>query len=95
MKAIANRVMQMPARVAQPEAITGMADPLRSPAYSTSVGLLRLGLIMDVEDDRRDKLRKPDSRRRTRVGGDQIASGLVKGLGGIFRRFVPNIDDES
>jgi cell division protein FtsA len=95
MKAIANRVMQMPARVAQPEAITGMADPLRSPAYSTSVGLLRLGLIMDVEDDRRDKLRKPDSRRRSRASGEQITAGLVKGLGGIFRRFVPNIDDEN
>ncbi|MFN8562109.1 MAG: hypothetical protein U0703_10915 [Anaerolineae bacterium] len=29
-------------RVAKPEKITGMADALRSPAYSTSVGLLRL-----------------------------------------------------
>lgn len=93
MKAVANRVMNMPARVAQPEAISGMADPLRNPAYSTSVGLLRLGLIMDVEDERRDKLRRPGSRRRP--GGDHIASGIGKAIGGIFKRFVPNIDEET
>jgi len=91
-KAVANRVMQMPARVAQPEAITGMADPLRSPAYSTSVGLLRLGLIMDVEDQRRDRLKKHGG--RSGVTGDQIAIGIGKGIRGIFRRFAPNIDED-
>ncbi|MBK8022096.1 MAG: hypothetical protein IPK19_11875 [Chloroflexi bacterium] len=34
-------------RIAKPENLTGMADTLRNPAYSTSVGLLRLGLQMD------------------------------------------------
>ncbi|HLA45547.1 MAG TPA: hypothetical protein VJZ27_19015, partial [Aggregatilineales bacterium] len=92
MKAVANRVMQLPARVAQPEAITGMADPLRSPAYSTSVGLLRLGLIMDMEDERRDKVRKSGGRRS--FNSDQIATGIGKAIGGIFKRFVPNMDDE-
>jgi len=91
MKAVANRVMQMPARVAQPEAISGMADPLRNPAYSTSVGLLRLGLIMDVEDERRDKYRKSGVRRR----GDPISFGIGKALGGIFKRLTPNLDDEN
>lgn len=91
MKAVANRVVNMPARVAQPEAITGMADPLRSPAYSTAVGLLRLGLIMDVEDDRRDKYRRSGPRLG---GGDQITKGIGKAIGGIFKRFVPNIDEE-
>lgn len=93
MKAVANRIMQMPARVAQPEALTGMADPLRNPAYSTSVGLLRLGLIMDVEDERRDEWRKGEGRRR--VTGEPISSGIGKALGGIFKRFVPNMDDET
>lgn len=87
MKAVANRVMGMPARVAQPEAISGLADPLRNPAYSTSVGLLRLGLIMDMEDERRDKLRRTGGRRR--ISGD----GVSKALTGIFKRFTPNLDE--
>jgi cell division protein FtsA len=37
----ANKVMRLPARVAQPEDITGLVDKLQNPAYSTSVGLLR------------------------------------------------------
>jgi cell division protein FtsA len=93
MKAIANRVLQLPARVAQPEAISGMADPLRNPAYSTSVGLLRLGLIMDMEDDRRDKFRKTKPRRRLSKSGG-LGGGVSKAIGGIFKRFIPNLDDE-
>jgi len=92
-KAVANRVLGLPARVAQPEAITGMADPLRNPAYSTSVGLLRLGLVMDIEDDRRDKFRAKNGgggRRRT----SPKPSPFTKALGGFFRRFVPNADDD-
>ncbi|NLE52414.1 MAG: cell division protein FtsA [Chloroflexi bacterium] len=56
MKTIAADVLKMPVRVAQPEHITGMAEALKSPSYSTSVGLLKLGLIMDLEDDRRKGL---------------------------------------
>ncbi len=37
----ANKVMNLPARVAQPDDITGLVDRLQNPAYSTSVGLLR------------------------------------------------------
>lgn len=44
---IAEQTLGFPVRTAKPERITGMADALRSPAYSTSVGLLRLGLEMD------------------------------------------------
>jgi len=96
MKAIANRVMQMPARVAQPESISGMADPLRNPAYSTSVGLLRLGLIMDVEDERRDKLRGKERNRSVPSLNvtEPITNGLGKVLGGLFRRFTPNMTDD-
>lgn len=88
-KAVANKVLQMPARVAQPEAITGMAEPLRHPSYSTSVGLLRLGLIMDIEEDRRAALNKP----RRKGGGEMIVNGIGKAIGGLFRRFV-TVDDE-
>src|SRR5690606_31431542 len=41
---VAQQTLAMPVRIARPERLTGMADALRSPAYSTSVGLLRLGL---------------------------------------------------
>lgn len=45
---LAQDVLDSPVRVAKPESLTGMADALRSPAYATSVGLLRLGLQMDT-----------------------------------------------
>ncbi len=38
---IAERVLNVPARVAGPKNVVGMVDPLQSPAYATSVGLLR------------------------------------------------------
>lgn len=44
---LASRIVNLPVRLAHPERITGIADTLKNPAYSTSVGLLRLGLEMD------------------------------------------------
>jgi cell division protein FtsA len=38
---IAERVLNVPARVAQPRNLLGMVDQLHSPAFATSVGLLR------------------------------------------------------
>lgn len=43
---LANRVMGMPVRIGKPEKLTGMVDKLQSPAYSTSVGLLRWAVMM-------------------------------------------------
>ncbi|MBW7959450.1 MAG: cell division protein FtsA [Candidatus Promineofilum sp.] len=40
---IAERVLNVPARVATPKDLTGLVDSLHSPAYATSVGLLRWG----------------------------------------------------
>ena len=45
---LASRILNMPVRLAHPEKITGIADTLKNPSYSTSVGLLRLGLEMDA-----------------------------------------------
>jgi cell division protein FtsA len=50
-KDVATRTLGMPVRLAKPERVTGMADSLRNPSYSTSVGLLRLGLEMDTAID--------------------------------------------
>ena len=94
-KQVANEVLKMPVRVAQPEHLSGMADQMRNPSYSTSVGLLRLGLIMDQEDERRGH--NGGSYRPS--GGSWSRSGKVKGpnigklLGGMMKRLLPE-DDE-
>ncbi|MCY3780159.1 MAG: cell division protein FtsA [Chloroflexi bacterium] len=44
---LASRIINLPVRLAHPERIAGIADTLKNPSYSTSVGLLRLGLEMD------------------------------------------------
>ncbi|MDD5467999.1 MAG: cell division protein FtsA [Anaerolineales bacterium] len=45
-RALAGRVLGVPVRVARPENLLGMTDKLDSPAYSTSVGLLKWALLM-------------------------------------------------
>lgn len=79
---VAARTLQMPVRLAKPERLTGMADALRSPAYSTSVGLLRLGLEMDLAVE-------------SASGGSVPLPGMKLGqiLGSFFRRLLP--DDEA
>jgi cell division protein FtsA len=47
---IAHEVLGMPVRIAQPENLTGLTDKLNSPAFSTSVGLLRWALSMNEHD---------------------------------------------
>ena len=44
---VASRILGCPVRLARPERLTGTADALRNPSFSTSVGLLRLGLELD------------------------------------------------
>jgi len=46
MRDIAEGVFGFPVRLGKPGNLTGMAETLRHPAYSTSVGLLHLGLQM-------------------------------------------------
>jgi len=49
-KRIASEVLGMPVRTAQPDNLTGLVDKLGSPAYSTSVGLLRWAATMREHD---------------------------------------------
>jgi cell division protein FtsA len=49
-KRIASDVLGMPVRVAGPENLLGLVDRLNSPAYSTSVGLLRWIMSMHDQD---------------------------------------------
>ncbi|MCS6906857.1 MAG: cell division protein FtsA, partial [Anaerolineales bacterium] len=41
MRTMAHRVLGVPVRIARPEGLLGMADRLNSPAFATSVGLLK------------------------------------------------------
>jgi cell division protein FtsA len=47
---LASEVLGLPVRMAQPDNITGLADKLRSPAYSTSVGLIKWAMLMNEFD---------------------------------------------
>jgi len=86
-KTVAGEVLKMPVRVAQPENVTGMGDTLKNPSYSTSVGLLKLGLIMDLEDDRRAALHQTP-------GGKGPGVKLGKIFRGMIGRLLPNDEAE-
>lgn len=45
-RSVASNVLGVPVRIAKPENLVGMVDRLGSPAYSTSVGLLKWALMM-------------------------------------------------
>jgi cell division protein FtsA len=78
---VAAEVLGIPVRIAKPEKITGMADALRSPAYSTSVGLLRLGLQME-------------SAIQTQAVGNGSMPGVRIGsfLSGLVKRLLPDAE---
>lgn len=78
---LASRILNMPVRLAHPEKITGIADTLKNPSYSTSVGLLRLGLEMDatVEPEVVDTMGLPVNQWGRRMNE-------------IIRRFLPQDD---
>jgi cell division protein FtsA len=46
-RTVASQVLGVPVRIAKPENLVGMTDRLESPAFSTSVGLLRWGMLMN------------------------------------------------
>lgn len=46
-RTLANRVLGLPVRIARPENMVGLIDKLLTPAFSTSVGLLRWALLMN------------------------------------------------
>jgi cell division protein FtsA len=77
---MASEILGCPVRVARPEKLTGMADSLRSPAYSTSIGLLRLGLQMDT-------LAPSIHSTNGSNGKGNSFGGMISGL---FRRLLPD-----
>jgi cell division protein FtsA len=79
---VAQATLGFPVRLARPERLTGMADALRSPSFSTSVGLLGLGLEMDTAET---------STRQNGHSAPNIHLGDL--LGGFFRRLLPDDHD--
>jgi cell division protein FtsA len=70
----------MPVRTAQPDNLTGLVDKLDSPAYSTSVGLLRWATTMrehDVAYSGGDKKRRR-SRGETNMNLDAIKNWMKR-----------------
>jgi cell division protein FtsA len=63
---VASEVLGMPVRTAQPENLVGLVDRLSSPAFSTSVGLLRWALTMHEHELGRG----PRARRVRRLKGE-------------------------
>ena len=85
LKEVAGRELGLPVRVAKPEKLTGMADALRHPSYSTSVGLLRMGLNMDTGS----------MSTRTSLAGNGSLTGINVGqkVGSFLRRLLPDGDE--
>jgi cell division protein FtsA len=70
-KHVAGEVLNMPVRIAQPENLLGLVDRLNSPAYSTSVGLLRWLMSMHDQD-------LSIGRERRSKGDKRMGFGVVK-----------------
>ncbi len=81
---VASRVLNCPVRVAKPERLTGMADVLKHPSYSTSVGLLRVGLNLISEGE--------DPQERNKEGISLGGFGAM--LSNLFRRLLPDDRDD-
>lgn len=76
---VASRVLGLPVRVAHPENLIGMTDRLYSPAYSTSVGLLRWATMMStVSSVGTDGLRRSVSTRGSGFDWDRIRNWLQR-----------------
>ena len=83
-KEVATRTLGIPVRLAKPEKLTGMSDALRSPSYSTSVGLLRLGLNMDTAAPTLS----------SNGSGSAPGGNIGQMLGNLFKRLLPDSSDD-
>lgn len=59
-RSIASSVLGVPVRIAKPENLIGMVDRLDSPAYATSVGLLRWALLFSEVTVQGPKRKRPN-----------------------------------
>lgn len=86
-RTLASKVLGVPVRIAQPENLIGMTDKLESPAFSTSVGLLRWAVLMnDVTTSRPTRKRAQIS---STARSDGREAGQWDGLKDFLRRLLP------
>lgn len=76
----ASKIMHLPARIAQPQHISGLIDRLQTPAHATGVGLLRFAQRLSAGDSLGTK-----PRRHRREGPD-----IGKTIGDFFGRLLPD-----
>jgi cell division protein FtsA len=76
---VAADVLNFPVRIAQPEDLRGLVDQLRSPIYSTSVGLLQWAKILEEE-------RTPE---RFRYGGIALPRFSLNRAADFIKRLLP------
>ena len=55
---LASQVLKMPVRTAGPDKLVGMTDQLKSPAYSTGVGLLHWAAVLAEEEPLQSRRRR-------------------------------------
>lgn len=84
-RTLANKVLNVPVRIAQPQNLIGMVDRLNSPAFSTSVGLLRWALLMSEITPMQGSRRRAGSRQQSTGGGNTTWDKVKEFL----RRLLP------
>lgn len=81
-RSLASHVLGLPVRTAQPENLVGLVDQLKSPAYSTGVGLLQWAAAMTE-----DNTPSPQNRgRRSPKTESRVTLDPIKDL---FKRLLP------
>jgi cell division protein FtsA len=79
---LASNVLGVPVRIAKPENLIGMVDRLDSPAYATSVGLLRWAVLMS-------EVSPQGERRRTRFERQGGSGSFWENLKNWLKRLLP------
>ena len=78
-RTVASHVLSVPVRIAGPENLIGMTDRLDSPAFSTSVGLLRWAMLMNEVSPQACGIRRPGGRStRGYIDWDQVKNWLKR-----------------
>ena len=81
---LANNIMKMPVRIAQPENVYGLVDQLKSPAFSGSVGLLHWAtLYLEAEGHRQGKTNTREQ------GESRQISSILDFIKEVFRQILP------
>jgi cell division protein FtsA len=76
---LATQVLGIPVRTAQPENLVGLVDQLKSPAFSTSVGLLHWAAALTEDDLRQARgSARPAARGENRMNLDPVKKWLKR-----------------